>query len=61
MENGESLYFILEEDTSLLGLNLVTCSKMTAFFDPDNKIKNILFINKPEGKLIPPHLIEEAG
>ncbi len=57
--NGESLYFILEEDTSLLGLNLVTCSEMTAFFDPKNKIKSILFINKPEGKLIPPHLIEE--
>lgn len=57
--NGESIYFALEdEDNSLIGMNKILCSDMKIKFH-DNKVKNILFYKKPEGKLIPPQELEE--
>lgn len=58
--NGETLYYILKGDTVLSGLNLVTCSDMHFSFAPENKLERVVFMNKPEGKVIPPHLIEEG-
>lgn len=58
--NGESLYYILKGDTVLSGLNWVTCSNMHFSFAANNKLERVVFVKKPEGKIIPPHLIEEG-
>ena len=58
--NGESLYYILKGDTVLSGLNWVTCSDMHFSFAEENKLERVVFVRKPEGKVIPPHLIEEG-
>lgn len=57
--NGESIYFALEEvDNSLIGMNNILCSNMSINFD-NGKVDNIVFYVKPDGKLIPPHELEE--
>jgi len=57
--NGESIYFALEEeDNSLIGMNKILCSDMSIQFQ-DNKIKDILFYMKPNGKLIPPSELQD--
>lgn len=57
--NGQSLYFALEGDTVLTGMNRVTCSNMIVRFKEKNKLNNITFITKPEAAFIPPHELEE--
>jgi lipopolysaccharide export system protein LptA len=55
--NGESLYYILSEnDTLLVGLNKMLCSDMVMRF-ANNDLDNITFYKNPESKLIPPHEI----
>jgi lipopolysaccharide export system protein LptA len=55
--NGESLYYILSEnDTLLVGLNKMICSDMVMRFI-NNDLDNITFYKNPESKLIPPHEI----
>lgn len=57
--NGESLYYILNEnDTLLVGLNKMLCSDMTMRFI-NNDLDNITFYKNPEAKLIPPHEIQK--
>ena len=56
--NGESLYFALEGDSVLIGMNKVICSDMVIYFD-SNKVNTISFLTSPEGLFIPPHEIEE--
>lgn len=56
--NSESIYFVLEGDTALSGLNKVVSSNMKIFFE-DNKVSTISFLVKPEGVFIPPQLIQE--
>lgn len=56
--NGESLYFALEGDTSLIGMNKVICSDMVIHFD-SSKVNTISFLTSPEGLFIPPHEIQE--
>ncbi len=56
--NGESIYFALEGDTSLLGMNKVQCSDMTVRFQ-GKKVKTITFLKKPDAVFIPPHEIAE--
>ncbi|TAH25200.1 MAG: hypothetical protein EAZ07_07885 [Cytophagales bacterium] len=56
--NGESLYFALEGDSVLVGMNKVICSDMVIEFD-SNKVNTILFLTNPEGLFVPPHEIEE--
>ena len=57
--NGESIYFALEdEDNAVIGMNRILCSDMTIKFD-SSQVKNIIFYKKPEGKLIPPHELQE--
>ena len=50
--NAESLYYILEEDSSLVGINSAATSEMRILFD-DNEIQSIIFYNEPDGKLYP--------
>lgn len=50
--NAECLYYILEEDSSLIGINSAITSEMTLIFD-QNEISTITFYNNPDGKLYP--------
>ncbi|MCC9168897.1 OstA-like protein [Pontibacter harenae] len=52
--NGESLYFALEGDTLLTGVNQTVCSDMVLKF-ADNKLDNISFLLQPDASFIPPH------
>ncbi len=52
--NGESLYYALDGDTALTGMNKVTCSDMRLAFR-DGKVGAITFLRKPEARFIPPH------
>lgn len=56
--NGESIYFALEGDTSLVGMNKVLCSDMVVKFK-NKKVKTITFQKKPDAVFIPPHEIQE--
>ena len=52
--NGESLYYALDGDTALTGMNRVQCSDMRILFR-DGKVGSITFVQKPDAKFIPPH------
>jgi lipopolysaccharide export system protein LptA len=57
--NGESIYFVLDEkELFLVGMNRMTCGNMQMNFK-DRQIDHINFYQKPEGKFIPPHELEE--
>lgn len=57
--NGESIFFALEGDTLLTGMNRVICSDIDIKFGKKNKVKTVTFKNKPDGKFIPPHELNE--
>ena len=57
--NGESLYFALEGDSTLTGMNKAICSNMVLKFG-DNKLKTISFLVKPDASFIPPHELNDA-
>lgn len=52
--NGESIYFVLEQDSIMVGMNHILCSNMVLRF-AEGALNNISFYTKPNGKLIPPH------
>jgi len=56
--NGESIYFGLEGDTTLIGMNKVLCSDMTVKFK-GKKVKTITFYKKPDAVFIPPQELQE--
>jgi lipopolysaccharide transport protein LptA len=56
--NGESIYFALEEDSVLVGMNKVACSDILVKF-LDNKLNSISFIKSPDALFIPPHELQE--
>src|SRR6185437_4289050 len=56
--NGESIYYVLENDSTISGLNRAICSDIVVRFS-DNKLTTITFIKKPEARFIPPHEIKE--
>lgn len=56
--NSQCIYFVLEGDTVLTGMNKVISSDMRMLFE-ENKVKTISFLKQPEGAFFPPHLIQE--
>lgn len=50
--NAECVYFITEEDTSLMGVNVSATSEMKIILD-NNEIEGIVFYNDPDGKIYP--------
>lgn len=56
--NSESLYFALEGDTLLTGMNKSVSSDMVLQF-AENKLKSISFLVQPDANFIPPHEINE--
>jgi hypothetical protein len=57
--NAQSIYFALEADTALLGMNKMLCTNMVAHFLEDNKLKSINSITQPEGTFTPIHELLE--
>lgn len=56
--NAECLYYILEEDTSLIGINSTVASEMRIILN-DNEIETITFYNDPDGTIYPDSELEE--
>lgn len=56
--NGESLYFALENDTTLRGINKLLCGRIIMHFE-DNQVSKISHTLKPEASFTPPHLIKD--
>jgi len=52
--NSESIYYALEGDTVVTGMNRAICSDMMVNFG-DSKLQSISFLDKPEARFIPPH------
>lgn len=48
--NAECVYFIIDEDTSLIGINASATSEMKILLT-DNEIDGIVFYNDPDGKI----------
>ncbi len=55
--NGESVYYAIDDQNKMVGLNRVECGKMNLLF-ADNRVNRISFIGKPDGRLIPPKQIK---
>lgn len=51
--NGESIYYAVDEQNRLIGLNHVECSRMNIEFT-DNKVGRIRFYGRPDAQLVPP-------
>ena len=58
--NGESLYYVLERDTLVTGMNYIRCSDMNIMFNDSTKLSEIMFYQQPEAKLVPPHELKAA-
>jgi lipopolysaccharide export system protein LptA len=50
INNAECIYYIVDEDTALIGINVSLTSEMRLVFD-NNKIQRIHYYNKPDGKI----------
>ncbi len=57
--NAQSIYFALEGDTALLGMNKILCTNMIAHFLANNKLKSVTSITEPEGNFTPIHELLE--
>ena len=57
--NGESLYFAVDDNNKMVGMNRVLCSKMTIRF-ADRKVNKISFYGQPDSKLVPPQELKDA-
>ncbi|MEJ8803007.1 OstA-like protein [Pontibacter sp. H249] len=57
--NGESLYFALEGDSVLTGMNKAICSNMVLKF-AENKLNTISFLVQPDASFIPPHELPDS-
>ncbi|MBB6610863.1 LPS export ABC transporter periplasmic protein LptC [Pontibacter sp. Tf4] len=55
--NGESIYFAIENDTTLTGMNKAICSNMVLLF-AENKLNRISFLVNPDASFIPPHELQ---
>jgi lipopolysaccharide export system protein LptA len=51
--NGETLYYIMEEDRSLVGINKAIASDIVIFVE-DRQVSGIRFLTRPEANLYPP-------
>ncbi len=56
--NGETIYFIREEDGSTVGINKALASDIVIFIE-DRKVSGIRFLSRPEAQLFPPDEMPE--
>lgn len=57
--NGQSIYWVLDGDTAITGMNRIVCSDMIIRFGTEGKLSKITFINEPDGVFTPPHELKE--
>ena len=57
--NGQSIYFALENDTVLIGMNKMNCTDIVVSFKEENQLASIKALTQPDGIFYPPHEIEE--
>lgn len=58
--NGESIYYALQGDSILLGMNKIICSDLRIRFK-NNQVQNIDAYTKPDASFVPPHEISKDG
>ena len=58
--NGESLYFALENDTTIRGVNKLLCGRIIMSFR-EGQVSSISHTIKPEASFTPTHLLEEGA
>jgi|AntAceMinimDraft_17_1070374.scaffolds.fasta_scaffold31830_2 lipopolysaccharide export system protein LptA len=51
--NAETVYFLVQEDSTLIGINKSESSNMSVYINNDNKVEKITFRYKPEATLYP--------
>ncbi|WP_238325468.1 OstA-like protein [Lunatimonas lonarensis] len=56
--NGESLYFALENDSTLRGINKLLCGRIIMHFS-EKQVSKISHTLKPEASFTPPHMIKD--
>lgn len=56
--NGETIYYVLEEDGSMVGINKALASDIILFID-ERKVTGIRFLSNPDAQLFPPDEMEE--
>lgn len=56
--NGQSVYFALQGDTALMGMNKTRCSNIIMRFWA-GEIDNITFVGQPESRFVPPHELQD--
>jgi lipopolysaccharide export system protein LptA len=49
---GQSVYFMRENDSLLTGVNIINCENMTMYFD-SGRVSQVRFFQKPEGNVYP--------
>ncbi|WP_339711308.1 OstA-like protein [Cyclobacterium amurskyense] len=57
--NGESLYFAIENDTTIKGINKLLCGRIIMEFK-EGTVSRISHTIKPEASFTPPHLFEKG-
>lgn len=57
--NGETVYYIKEDDGSLSGVNKAECSDMAIYIN-DNKVEKLKMFKKPSGIMHPPKDVSPA-
>jgi lipopolysaccharide export system protein LptA len=58
--NGETLYYVREEDGSVVGLNKALASDIVIYIE-ENRVNGIRFLTRPEANLFPPDNIPDDG
>ncbi len=58
--NAETVYYVREDDESLIGINKAAGSRMRIYMDKDSKIERITYFDKPDGNLFPEKNIPES-
>src|SRR5690606_11016226 len=56
--NGESLYFALENDSTIRGINKLLCGRIIMHFT-EGQVSSINHTIKPEASFTPPHMLKE--
>ena len=58
INNAECIYYLQEEDSSLIGINTSITNEMSIFLE-ENKISQIRFYDQPDGKIHPDKQLED--
>lgn len=60
INNAECVYYLQEEDSSLIGINTSITNEMSILLE-DNKISQIRFFDQPDGKIYPDKQFDEKN